>query len=49
MDTKISLVFGIIGVVAAILVFAAGPIVAPHQAWAWGGYYDATTVVGRFH
>jgi hypothetical protein len=36
MNTKISLVFGIISVVAAISVFAAGPIVATHQVSACG-------------
>jgi hypothetical protein len=40
MNTRLLLVFGIIGVVAAILLFAASPIIATHQAWAWGGYYD---------
>ena len=36
MNTRLLLVFGTIGVVAAILLFAAGPIVASHQALAWG-------------
>ncbi|MGC2569888.1 MAG: hypothetical protein WA364_00135 [Candidatus Nitrosopolaris sp.] len=34
MDTKKSLVFGIIAIAAAILLFAAGP--AMHQVWACG-------------
>ena len=37
MNTKISVVFGIIAVAAAALLFAAGPIVSTHQALAWGG------------
>ena len=38
MNSRLLLVFGIIGVVAAILVFAASPIIATHQAYAcWGG------------
>jgi hypothetical protein len=37
MNTRLLLVFGIIGVVAAILVVAASPIIATHQAYAcWG-------------
>ncbi len=28
--------FSIIGIVAAVLLFAAGPVIATHQAWAWG-------------
>jgi hypothetical protein len=36
MNTRLLLVFGIIGVVAAILLFAAGPIITTHQAWACG-------------
>jgi len=36
MNTRIATVFGIIGVVAAILLFAASPIVATHQASACG-------------
>ncbi len=40
MNTKLSLVFGIIGFVAAILLFAAGAILASHQALAWGGGCD---------
>ena len=36
MNTMIGLVFSIISVVAAILLFAAGPIVATHQALACG-------------
>ena len=36
MNTRFLLVFGIIGVVAAILVFAASPIIATNQAWACG-------------
>jgi hypothetical protein len=38
MNTRIGIVFSIISVVAAILLFAAGPIVATHQALACG--YD---------
>jgi len=37
MDTKKSVVFSIIAVAAAVLLFAAGPIVSTHQALAWGG------------
>ena len=37
MNTKTSVVFGIIAVAAAVLLFAAGPIVSTHQALAWGG------------
>jgi hypothetical protein len=38
MDTKISLVFSFIAIAAAVLLFAAGPLVATHQAYAqWGG------------
>jgi len=38
MNTRLLFVFGIIGVVAAILLFAAGPIIATHRAWACGGW-----------
>ena len=37
MNTRITTVFVITGVIAAILMFAAGPIVAPHQALACDG------------
>jgi len=37
MNTKTSVVFGIIAVAAAVLLFAAGPIVSTHQALAWVG------------
>jgi len=38
MHTKISVVFSIIALAAAVLLFAAGPVVANHQAYAcWGG------------
>ena len=37
MDTKTSVMFSIIGIVVAVLLFAAGPIVSTHQALAWGG------------
>jgi hypothetical protein len=37
MNTKTSVVFSIIAVAAAVLLFAAGPIVSTHQALAWGG------------
>jgi hypothetical protein len=38
MNTKISVVFGIIAIAAAVLLFAAGPVVSTHQAYAqWGG------------
>jgi hypothetical protein len=40
MNTGITTVFAITGVIVAILLFAAGPIVAANQARAWGGYYD---------
>jgi hypothetical protein len=36
MNTRIGLVFGIISVVRAILLFAVGPIIATHQASACG-------------
>lgn len=39
MNTKTGVAFSIIAIVAAVLLFAAGPIVSPHQAWACGGYY----------
>jgi hypothetical protein len=40
MNTRIATVFGIISVVTAILLFAAGPLVANHQvaACGYGGY-----------
>ena len=38
MNTRITTVFVITGVIAAILLFAAGPLVATHQAWALGGF-----------
>ena len=37
MDTKISVVFSFIAIAAAVLLFAAGPLVTTHQAFAWGG------------
>ena len=37
MNTRITTVLAITGVIAAILLFAAGPIVATHQARACGG------------
>lgn len=37
MHTKTSVVISIIALAAAVLLFAAGPIVANHQAWACGG------------
>jgi hypothetical protein len=37
MDTKTSVVFGIIAIAVAVLLFAAGPIVSTHQALACGG------------
>jgi hypothetical protein len=37
MNTKTSVVFSIIAIAAAVLLFAAGPVVATHQALAWGG------------
>jgi len=36
MNTKTSVVFGIITIAAAVLLFAAGPVVATFQAWACG-------------
>jgi hypothetical protein len=36
MNTRLLPVFGIVSIVAAILLFAAGPIVATHQASACG-------------
>jgi hypothetical protein len=38
MSTRITTVFVITGVIAAILLFAAGPIVATHQVLACGGW-----------
>ena len=38
MNTRITTVFVITGVIAAILLFAAGPLVATHQAAACGGW-----------
>jgi hypothetical protein len=37
MNTKISVMFSMIAIVAAVLLFAAGPLVTTHQAYAWGG------------
>ena len=37
MNTRITTVFVITGVIASILLFAAGPVVATYQAWAYGG------------
>jgi hypothetical protein len=37
MNTRTTTVFVITGVIASILLFAAGPIVATYQAWAYGG------------
>ena len=37
MDTKTSVMFSTISIVAAVLLFAAGRIVATYQAWACGG------------
>jgi hypothetical protein len=38
MNTKISVVFSIIAIAAAVLLFTAGPVVTTHQASAcWGG------------
>jgi hypothetical protein len=36
MNTRISTVFIITGVIAAILLFAVGPVVATYQPWAYG-------------
>jgi hypothetical protein len=38
MNTKTSVVFGIITIAAAVLLFAAGSVVATYQAWACGGW-----------
>jgi hypothetical protein len=40
MNTKISVVFSIVAIAAAVLLFAAGPVVSTHQAYAqfWGGW-----------
>jgi hypothetical protein len=35
-----SLVFSIIGIVAMVFMVAAGPTIATHQAFAYGGYGD---------
>ena len=37
MNTKISVMFSMTAIVAAVLLFAAGPLVTTHQAYAWGG------------
>jgi len=38
MNAKISMVFSIVAIAAAVLLFAAGPLVTTHQANAcWGG------------
>jgi len=39
MNIKTDVVFGIIAIAAAVILFAAGPLVATHQAHAqfWGG------------
>ena len=38
MDTKISMMLSIIAIAAAVLLFAAGPVLTTHQAYAcWGG------------
>lgn len=39
MNTRLTLVFGVINVVVAILLLAVGPIVADHQALAFSGYH----------
>ena len=49
MNTRLTLVFGVIGVIAAILLFAAGPIVATHQALAWGGFDGGCCGGGYFY
>jgi hypothetical protein len=36
MDTKISIVFSFIAIATAVLLFAAGPLVATHQVFAYG-------------
>jgi hypothetical protein len=36
MHTKTSIVFSIITIAAAVLLFAAGPVIATHQVWACG-------------
>ncbi|MGB6592157.1 MAG: hypothetical protein WBE68_11685 [Candidatus Nitrosopolaris sp.] len=36
MDTKISIVFSFIAIAAAVLLFAAGPLVATYQVFAYG-------------
>ena len=48
MDTKKSVVFSIIAVAAAVLMFAAGPIVSTHQALAWGGGFVGFGGFGGF-
>jgi hypothetical protein len=48
MNTKTSVVFGIIAVAAAVLLFAAGPIVSTHQALAWGGGFGGWGGWGGF-
>jgi hypothetical protein len=38
MNARTNIVFSIIAIAAAVLLFAAGPIVATHQAHAFGGW-----------
>jgi hypothetical protein len=38
MNIKTNVVFGIIAVAAAVILFAAGPLAATHQAYACGGW-----------
>jgi hypothetical protein len=48
MNTKTGVMFSIIAVAAAVLLFAAGPIVSTHQALAWGGGFGGCCGCGGF-
>jgi hypothetical protein len=48
MNAKTSVVFSIIAVAAAVLLFAAGPVVSTHQALAWGGGFGGFGGWGGF-
>ncbi|MGB6532491.1 MAG: hypothetical protein WBF33_30700 [Candidatus Nitrosopolaris sp.] len=45
-EYKTSVVFSIIAIAAAVLLFAAGPVVSTHQAWAWGGGFGGFGGIG---
>ncbi|MGC2682710.1 MAG: hypothetical protein WA323_12650 [Candidatus Nitrosopolaris sp.] len=37
MNTKTTVMFSIVAIAAVLVLFAAGPLVTTHQAYAWGG------------